>query len=82
MLAVPIEFPAVGADAFLAPHAERVRIIRHNADGTALISRQRPGASGNTSVPFGSLHGDEAGAIGIKPKADRRRARRNRAARK
>lgn len=82
MLAVPIEFPAAGAVAFLAPHAEQVRIIRHNDDGTTLISRQRPGASGNTSVPFGSLHGDEAGAIGIKPKASPRRARRNRGARK
>lgn len=77
MLAVPTEFPAAGSTAFLAPHAEQVRIVRHNDDGTTLISRKRPGASGNTSVPFGSLHGDEAGAIGIKPKAGRRGARRH-----
>ena len=80
MLNTPAEYPAAGAEAFLAPTGEQVRIQRRNADGTFLISRQetQPGiASGNTTVPAPDLHRTRMQAIeaGGRTRRGRRAAR-------
>ena len=62
MLHIPADFPHAGSFAFLAPRGDRVRILRDNADDTALISfepehardRNR-NASGNRVVDFAHL---------------------------
>ncbi|MCW1985360.1 UNVERIFIED_ORG: hypothetical protein M2348_001092 [Sphingomonas sp. R1F5B] len=55
MLAIPTDFPATGSTGYLAPSAERVRILRHNADGTLLLRRDLPGASGNITADAGDV---------------------------
>lgn len=62
MLHVPSDFPFTGSRGYLRGTAEPVTILRHNADGTALVRREpRPleratrDASGNTTVPRADL---------------------------
>lgn len=89
MLNVETQFPHAGCIAFRRGTAEPARIIRHNADRTALIERRQrlpgggttplPGAAANCTVPMEDLHADEDSAIfGSTAKA--RAARRSRAA--
>ena len=62
MLQVPVPFPHAGSRAFVRGTADPVTIIRHNADGTALVRREaRPlerrnrDASGNTTLARADL---------------------------
>jgi hypothetical protein len=73
------DFPFAGSTAFLRGTAEQCRIIRHNGDGTALISL--PGrqfhserASGNRTVDLADLYksAEEAMFCGRKQRRGRR----------
>lgn len=72
MLAIPTEFPAVGSTGFLSPDAEPVRILRHNADGTVLLRRDVPGATGNVTASAQDVFADALAAAA--PAANRIRA--------
>ena len=83
MLKTVTEFPHPGSQAFVRGTAERVTIVRRNADDTCLLRRDpNPGAlrnrdaSGNTTLPLADLFATEETAMhcGRKP---RRRARRS-----
>lgn len=62
MLAIVTDFPATGSTGYLAPNGEPVRILRHNADGTVLLRRDRPGASGNLTADAGDVFADAIAA--------------------
>lgn len=89
MLQTESTFPHVGALAFRRGTAEPARILRRNADDTALIERRAPtpgggtvplyGAAANTTVPIEDLFADRESAI-FGSKAQARRAQRSRAA--
>lgn len=57
MLAIKSPFPHSGSTAYLRPTGAECRIVRRNADGSALISlADRPrDASGNTTVALADL---------------------------
>lgn len=71
MLSIPTTFPQVGSYGFMdvsdaegRDAVERVRILRNNGDGSALISLTghrypREIASGNRTVPLSSLRATE-----------------------
>ena len=69
MLSTTTDFPSAGSLAFRRGTAEPARIVRRNADGTALIARLRrtpgggttplPGAAANCTVPLDELFEDE-----------------------
>lgn len=77
MLHVHADFPAAGSTAFLALSGEQVRIQRRNADGTILISRARPGSSGNATVAGATVFATPEEALGIAGKRRRRAGRRS-----
>ena len=70
MLATATEFPHTGSRGFCLGSAAPVTILRHNADGTALVRRDpRSGelrnrnASGNATLPLSDLFATEAEAF-------------------
>lgn len=77
MLAVATPFPMSGSTAYLRPTGAECRIIRRNADETALVSlADRPrDASGNRTIPLAELAETEAEALAPKPRRQRRSAR-------
>ncbi|MBB3034024.1 hypothetical protein [Alteriqipengyuania lutimaris] len=89
MLATISEFPHAGSRGYCVGTADPVTIIRHNADGTALVRREprahelrNRDASGNTTIALDDLFATEGEAfdasVARKPKP-RRTKRKSRA---
>lgn len=77
------DFPHAGSRAFLAPHGDPVRIIRHNADGTTFVAmlpvahdpRRHLDAAGNRTVAFADLFETPDLAAPRLPKRRKRKAK-------
>lgn len=76
------DFPHAGCRAFLAPHGDPVRVIRHNADGTTFVAmlpvvhdpRRHLDAAGNRTVAFADLFETPDLAAPRLPKRRKRKA--------
>lgn len=83
MLNVPVDFPFAGSRAFVRGTAQPVTIIRHNADGTALVridprplERRNRDSTGNTTLPRTDLFATpEEAALQNTPRVSRRARR-------